>query len=474
MKKKNAIILTLFCAGLCFADPNVPAGFVAEKTCNRLDGMVPRLEAIADPNYGYGTGIVSARVANGFLEIYRVSDGTLELIASKTDLPDPDGFVIDVKFDKTGLFDNKLYLTFCADRYESYLYQILPDGQIIHKTNIGSLGERVWLTFDFTDGEGGYTPGCYLEDIHATGGTNFFYMDTDFTLEKLYDNLLPEGRTDMDIWAVEFDRTGLYGYYLTIADSDANHNEKTAIYQLLPDPSDPQKMQWRTLSEPIDTDIRYYGDICFSTGGAFGQMLYVTDRVTNTVMTVDPDGTHEVFAENFIDVNSITIDAEGDFMYVSDQSGIWKIMSDGQGLRGPQIIMQEPKVPADDVFTGESGVTSVRFLWDDTVEFSNEDIEILNQNSEQVPFDALGSGSEFMIITFGEQLLYDRYTITINDTVVSAATGNAIDGDQDGLTGGDAVIVIEHRQRQDTDNDNGIDFADFAQLADKWLCHNID
>ena len=375
MKKENAIILILFCANLCFADPNVPAGFIAEKICNRLPGQVPRLEAIPDPNYGYGTGIVSARVANGFLEVYRISDVTFELFASKTDLPDPNGFVIDVKFDKTGLFDNNLYLTFCANSEKSYLYQILSDGQIIHKTNVGTLDDKVWLTFDFTDGNGGYIPGCYLEDIHKTGGTNLFYMDTDFVLEKLYDNLLPEGRIDMDIWAMEFDRTGFYGYYLTIADSDDNHTYFTTIYQLLPDPSDPQNLQWHALSEPIDYNLKYYSDMCFSAGGAFGQMLYVTDRVTNTVMTVDPNGTHEVFADKFIDVNSITIDTEGNFMYVSDQGGIWKIMSDTQELQEPQIIIQEPKVPADDVFTGESGVTSVRFLWDDTVEFSNENLE---------------------------------------------------------------------------------------------------
>jgi hypothetical protein len=469
MKEKIVIILIIFfLAELCLADPNVPAGFVAEKICNRLDGQVPRLEAIPDANYGYGTGIVSARVASGILEIFRVSDGTLELIGSKTELPDPDVFVIDVKFDKTGLFDNKLYLTLCADRYESYLYEIFPDGQIIQKTNIGDLNERVWLTFDFTDGEGGYTPGCYLEDIHHTGGTNYYYMDTDFILEKLHDNLLPEDRTDMDIWAIEFDRTGLYGSYLTIADSDGNHDQLAAIYQLLPD------LQWRTLSEPIDTSIRYYGDISFSTGGAFGKMLYVTDCITNTVMTVDPNGTHEVFAENFIDVNSIAIDAGGNFMYVSDQNGIWKITPDAPELRGPQIVMQEPKVPADDVFTGESGVATVRLLWDEAVEFSDADIEILNQNSELVPFNALGSGSEFMIVTFGEKLLNDIYTITIRDTVVSAAAGDAIDGDADGLAGGAAVIIMEHRQRPDLENDNDIDMNDFARFADRWLWQNSD
>ncbi len=74
-----------------------------------------------------------------------------------------------------------------------------------------------------------------------------------------------------------------------------------------------------------------------------------------------------------------------------------------------------------------------------------------------------------MIIAFGEKLLYDIYTITVRDTVVSATTGNAIDGDHDGLAGGDAVIVTEHRQRTDQDNDNDIDMTDFAQFADRWL-----
>ena len=74
-----------------------------------------------------------------------------------------------------------------------------------------------------------------------------------------------------------------------------------------------------------------------------------------------------------------------------------------------------------------------------------------------------------MIITFAETLLNDRYTITIRDTVTSVATGNPIDGDKDGAAGGDAVIVMEHRERHDSDNDNDIDLTDLSSLAQKWL-----
>ena len=66
-----------------------------------------------------------------------------------------------------------------------------------------------------------------------------------------------------------------------------------------------------------------------------------------------------------------------------------------------------------------------------------------------------------MIIVFGETLNNDRYTITISDTVLSAETGAAIDCDNSGLAGGDAVIVLEHREREDSTNDNSIDLFDF-------------
>ena len=74
-----------------------------------------------------------------------------------------------------------------------------------------------------------------------------------------------------------------------------------------------------------------------------------------------------------------------------------------------------------------------------------------------------------MIIAFGRTLLDDKYTITIEDTVISVESGNAIEGDEDGFAGGDAVILMEHRERHDSDNDNDIDFSGLADFAEKWL-----
>ena len=120
-----------------------------------------------------------------------------------------------------------------------------------------------------------------------------------------------------------------------------------------------------------------------------------------------------------------------------------------------------------------SGASSIRLLWNEPVIFDNDDVHILNELGQPVSLSVSGSNSQFMIIAFGETLLNDKYTITIDGTtasaVISAETGNPIDGDEDGYAGGDAVIVMEHRERHDSDNDNDIDLNDFVGLARKWL-----
>lgn len=133
------------------------------------------------------------------------------------------------------------------------------------------------------------------------------------------------------------------------------------------------------------------------------------------------------------------------------------------------LVMQEPKADPNGVFTGNEGIGVVRFLWSEAIAFSQSDVNIMNEDGNSVPFIIDGNDTELMSVTFGESLAYDRYTITIHDSVTSVATGVAIDGDGDGLSGGDAVIVMEHRLREDHTGDNHVDFFDLATLADKWL-----
>jgi len=133
------------------------------------------------------------------------------------------------------------------------------------------------------------------------------------------------------------------------------------------------------------------------------------------------------------------------------------------------LVMQEPKADANGVFTGDMGIDVVRFLWSEAVSFSQSDIDIIDEEGSPVSFVIDGNNTEIMSITFGEPLIYNRYMITIYDSVTSVATGVAIDGDDNGLPGGDAIIDMEHRLRVDVDNNNYVDFIDFAMFALKWL-----
>ena len=108
--------------------------------------------------------------------------------------------------------------------------------------------------------------------------------------------------------------------------------------------------------------------------------------------------------------------------------------------------------------------------------FSDEDITITNEDGNSVPFISSEwySSPMVMAISFkydelSEALKNDKYTITIADSVVSSTTGYAIDGDNNGTAGGDAVLIMEHRERHDSDNDNDIDLYDLANFANKWL-----
>lgn len=136
---------------------------------------------------------------------------------------------------------------------------------------------------------------------------------------------------------------------------------------------------------------------------------------------------------------------------------------------GPRFVMRNPLAAVGGVHTNETGVGSVRLLFDEPLSFENTDITVTDENGKNVVAYATGSGSPVMVITFNEVLFANRYTITVHDTVVSTATAAAIDGDNNGQAGGDLVFTMEHRERHDSDDDNDIDLNDLAEFAEKWL-----
>lgn len=135
------------------------------------------------------------------------------------------------------------------------------------------------------------------------------------------------------------------------------------------------------------------------------------------------------------------------------------------------LVMQEPKVDPNEVFTRAGGLDQVRFLWSEPIIFGSSDLTITDEIGGSVPFVVDAGSTQFMTITFGTTLLYDRYEITIHDSVTSLATGAAIDGDNDGVAGGDVAIIMEHRKRGDFDNNDNIGLPDLARFAMMWLWH---
>ncbi len=140
---------------------------------------------------------------------------------------------------------------------------------------------------------------------------------------------------------------------------------------------------------------------------------------------------------------------------------------------GAKVMMMDPNVAADDVHTGASGLDHVRILWSEPLVFDENDIYIEDEVSAYVPFTVSGSGSSLMTIDFGHQLQRDRYVIYIEDSVYDL-NDIPIDGDGDGIAGGEAKIVMEHRMRADFNHNNRIDADDLAAVADLWLAETSD
>lgn len=467
MKKLVVLLTILFVASYASAEITVhEPNFVVDTLLPQIDGQTPRLEAIR--NFDYGFGVIAVSIDNGIMTIKKITQDSVEVFGTMTGFT-ADSRVGSIRFDRTGLFSNQLYLTVWTGASgepgfyrRTHIFNVSSDGTINNLWVYGNSSDEVMLILDFTKNIKGYLAGAYMEDLNGTHGTKLYHMDPNHIVVILAPDLEPNDRTDIDIWAMEFDSTGLYGSYLTMADSDENSDDWTVIYQLMPN------LSWLELTAKVRTSVRSYRDLSFSSGGSFGQVLYVTEKVSESIMSVDPNGTHAVFASGFSGLLSVTISEDGNNMFVSDENGVYRIRA-GTSQVGPQIVMREPWVEDDDVHTGELGVDSLRLLWNESIIFENADVNIVNEDGNNISFSVSGSNSQFMIIVFGETLLNDKYTITIYDSVVSAVTGVSIDGDKDGLAGGDAVIVMEHRERHDSDNDNDIDMFDFADLADKWL-----
>jgi len=442
------------------AQPVVPDGFTARQIAPLLDGQVPQLSAIDDPG-GFGTGVVTATVANGIANYRLISpSGVLSTIAVWGQAPN-NALIVRVRYDSEQIIDGAIHATVYDDSQKDTHYMTILSSGVV--TQQWERTDAVWFDFDFANGQAGSGVGATLMDVLLTSGTQLAAMDTGFGVTVTNGNSLPDGRTDTDVRGLQRDVTGLYGGGILLADFDPNTDAKTAIYELRDVLAGGS---YRAIYGPVNANTKQYGDLAIAATGDFGGMIYVSEILTDEIQTVATDGTHTTWATGFVNIDSLSISPDGTTMYVGDASGVWIILADGNEP-GPVVLATDPSVPATSQLTGEP-VTSFRVIFNEPVGFTDDDVTITNSNGDPVGFNASGSNSQFMLIGLAEPLDGDTYTVTIADTLTSVTTGEPLDGDNDGISGGDTVLTFTHACRADFTDDAVLDFFDVLEFLNHF------
>ncbi|MEQ9096547.1 MAG: hypothetical protein RIE32_09815 [Phycisphaerales bacterium] len=465
-----AAVLTTLAPAAALAQPEVPDGFTIRRIAPLLDGEPPRMEAIQDPD-GFGTGVVTATLSDGVTTFRLVSpSGTISVLG--TTLVDGGTFVSRVAFDRAGIFDSPLNATIVSGSEPrpfgntTRFVTIDRDGTVRERWLEGASSDQTAYNFTITNGQAGNPVGAVLLDADATNGTKLARMDTGYAVSVVDPDSVPASRSDTDVVGMQVDLSGRYGGGVLLADTD-NTDSRTAIYELRDVDGGGS---YRAIYGPVSWSLRRYGDLALATDGLLagpsGGLLYVTETLTDEVQTVEPDGTHTTWATGFTDIDALSISPDGQSMYVSDNFGVWLIRQSGIEP-GPVVIETSPSVPARSTLTG-APVTSLRIIFNEPVSFDDADVTIIDGDGNPVAFDASGSGSQFMLIGLGAPLDGDAYTVTIADSVRSIATGEALDGDRDGVAGGDAQLIFAHACQADFDGDGELTIFDFLAFQNAF------
>lgn len=431
----------------------VPSGYSAQNISPLLDGVVPQLFAIDDP--GYGVGVVGATVNNGVMTVRLIRpNGIITTLGVWNQAP-LNATVLRVRLDDGDVIDGQIHITVYDDTNVDTYYLTVSESGVVSER--WQRADNVGFDFVFSTGLAGNPLGVVLSDTQFASGTQLAWMNTSFGVQVQNLDSLPIDRTDLDVRGFQQDVTGLYGGGILLADSDGNNDDITVIYELRDVLSGGT---YRAIGSTVSTTVRSYGDLAIAAGGDFGGVVYVTDRVTDEIQQVAPDGTHTTWATGFDTIDSLSISPDGSEMYVGDINGVW-IIRDVGNEPGPVVLCQEPSVPASSVLTG-GAVESLRLILNEPMSFVDEDVTITNSNGDPIGFDVSGSGSQFMLIGLATPLFGDTYTVTVADTAISAVTGEPLDGDGDGFSGGDAVLGFTHRCEADFTGDGSFDFFDVS------------
>ena len=301
-------------------DTSVPLGFAVEKW-SWLEPVT--IDLIT--NREYGTGIIGATIRDvasddGEVLLWRYSAGEEELIARiPAELVNA---VPTVRFDQTGLFDNKLFVTINAGpdgHRKTRVVIVEPNGEFSDAINIYD-ENSTQASIEFIS-QPSYPAGAYIYDADIGQGQSFYRLDTSFNLHLIASHTLPADRSDIDPMDLKADPTGKYGGLLALSDTDLNHERLSGLYQLQ------ANGEWRTLVSPAPVSERQFQGIAFSNAGPLGSGLYVADAAANNLWIASPKGHIEAFVIGFAAPKRVAIGPEGTDMWVTDQTGLYRIFS---------------------------------------------------------------------------------------------------------------------------------------------------
>ena len=301
-------------------DISVPLGFAVEKW-SWLEPVA--IDLIT--NREYGTGIMGATILNaasddGEVLLWRYSADSEELVAR---IPAKlVNAVPTVRFDQTGLFDNKLFVTINAGpdgHRKTRVVIVEPNGEFHDAINIYD-ENSTQASIEFIS-QPSYPAGAYIYDADIGQGQSFYRLDESFNLHLIASHALPADRSDIDPMDLKADPTGKYGGLLTLSDTDLNHERLSGLYQLQ------ANGEWRTLVSPAPVSERQFQGITFSNAGPLGSGLYVADAAANNIWIASPRGHIEAFAIGFAAPKRVAIGPEGTDMWVTDQTGLYRIFS---------------------------------------------------------------------------------------------------------------------------------------------------
>ena len=148
-------------------------------------------------------------------------------------------------------------------------------------------------------------------------------------------------------------------------------------------------------------------------------------------------------------------------------------------LPGPTLLTHQPDHPENN----PAGVPQARLYWSEPVTISASDITVLadGDTNQPVPFTVEGSGTQVTTITFtGDPsgpdtgspvpLRLGGYEILVRDTARASANNAPIDGNNDGVAGGDATLTVTHICNADIAEPSGLlDLSDISAFIEGFV-----